>query len=124
MYDSDDEINSMKEFSFRITLYGIVILIIIFAYGILGSIFIMQLDIVDAIYFTFETIATIGYGDIVPVTNLQKAFVTTLAFAGIGTIAVIISTVMRNFNYEKKNRTHEQPLYLMRIWESRFCSSG
>lgn len=96
MYDSDDEINSMQEFSFRITLYGIVILIIIFAYGILGSIFIMQLDIVDAIYFTFETIATIGYGDIVPVTNLQKAFVTTLAFAGIGTIAVIISTVMRN----------------------------
>ena len=49
MYDSDDEINSMQEFSFRITLYGIVILIIIFAYGILGSIFIMQLDIVDAI---------------------------------------------------------------------------
>ena len=96
MYDSDDEINSMKEFSFRITLYGIIILIIIFVYGILGSIFIMKLDIVDAIYFTFETIATIGYGDIVPVTNLQKAFVTTLAFAGIGTIAVIISTVMRN----------------------------
>lgn len=96
MYDSDDEINSMKEFSFRITLYGIIILIIIFAYGILGSIFIMDLGIVDAIYFTFETIATIGYGDIVPVTNLQKAFVTTLAFAGIGTIAVIISTVMRN----------------------------
>ena len=96
MYDSDDEINSMKEFSFRITLYGIIILIIIFVYGIIGSIFIMKLGIVDAIYFTFETIATIGYGDIVPVTNLQKTFVTTLAFAGIGTIAVIISTVMRN----------------------------
>ena len=27
-------------------------------------------------------------------------------------------------HYEKKNRSHEQPLYLMRIWESRFCSSG
>ena len=114
MYDSDDEINSMKEFSFRITLYGIVILIIIFAYGILGSIFIMQLDIVDAIYFTFETIATIGYGDIVPVTNLQKAFVTTLAFAGIGTIAVIISTVMRNITL-KLNETRSDSIMKRKI---------
>ena len=114
MYDSDDEINSMQEFSFRITLYGIVILIIIFAYGILGSIFIMQLDIVDAIYFTFETIATIGYGDIVPVTNLQKAFVTTLAFAGIGTIAVIISTVMRNITL-KLNETRSDSIMKRKI---------
>lgn len=96
MYDPDDEIDTMREFSSQITLYGIIILITIFAYGFIGSLLIMRLNVVDAIYFTFETIATIGYGDIVPTTGLQKAFVTTLAFAGIGTIAVIISSVMRS----------------------------
>lgn len=96
MYDPDDEIDTMREFSSQITLYGIIILITIFAYGFIGSLLIMRLNVVDAIYFSFETIATIGYGDIVPTTGLQKAFVTTLAFAGIGTIAVIISSVMRS----------------------------
>ena len=96
MFDSDEEINSLENYSTRLTINGIALLIIIFAYGILGSVFIMNLNIVDAIYFTFETIATIGYGDIVPITGLQKAFVTSLAFGGIGTIAVIISTVLKN----------------------------
>lgn len=96
MNKPDDEISTMKELSSRLTIFGITIIIAIFLYGIIGSVFIMKLDINNAIYFTFETIATIGYGDIVPTTHIQKIFVTTLAFAGIGTIAVIISSVMRN----------------------------
>lgn len=96
MYDPEDELNTMRELSSRITIYGIIIILIIFLYGILGSVFIMKLDFINAVYFTFETVATIGFGDVVPVTNLQKLFVITLAFAGIGTMAVIISTVMRN----------------------------
>ncbi len=37
-------------------------------YGVIGSIYIMGLDFYNAIYFTVITIATVGYGDITPLT--------------------------------------------------------
>ncbi|OWT32830.1 hypothetical protein BGI41_05600 [Methanobrevibacter sp. 87.7] len=82
----------------RSTLFGIAFIVIIFVYGILGSIYIMHLNLEDALYFTIITIATVGYGDITPVTVLQKIFVTILAFDGIGIIAYIFSVIIDNFS--------------------------
>lgn len=80
------------------TLIGITFILIIFTYGILGSIYIMHLNLEDAFYFTMITIATVGYGDITPVTSLQKLFVTILAFDGIGIIAYIFTVIIDNFS--------------------------
>lgn len=60
-------------------------------YGIIGSLYIMNLDPVNAIYFTIITIATVGYGDILPVTALQKFFAVSLALGGVGLIAYVFS---------------------------------
>ena len=56
-----------------------------------GPVHIIHLDIIDALYFTIITIATVGYGDIVPVTPLQKLFTVTLVLGGIGLIAYVFT---------------------------------
>lgn len=71
--------------------YGILALIILLIYGIIGSLFIMGLSFYDAIYFTIVTLATVGYGDIVPHTIGQKLFSVTLALGGVGLIAYVFS---------------------------------
>jgi voltage-gated potassium channel len=75
---------------------GTITIILVFGYGIIGFMVIMGLDFVNSIYFTMITIATVGYGDIAPVTPLQKIFVVTLALLGIGLIAYIFSTIIEN----------------------------
>lgn len=58
----------------------------------------MHLNLENAIYFTMITIATVGYGDITPITSLQKLFVIILAFDGIGIIAYIFTAIIDNFS--------------------------
>lgn len=71
--------------------YAIAALTALIVYGILGSIYIMGLDFYNAVYFTIITIATVGYGDIIPVTIPQKIFSVTLALGGVGLIAYVFS---------------------------------
>lgn len=91
--NNDDNFAIIRE---NLTITGILIIIILFTYGIIGSMLIMHLNPVDSIYFTIITIATVGYGDISPVTPLQKIFVITLALTGIGLIAYIFSAIIEN----------------------------
>ena len=70
------------------------IIVLILIYGILGSIYIMGLDIYDSIYYTIITLATVGYGDIIPTTPLQKIFSVTLALAGVGILAYILTFII------------------------------
>jgi voltage-gated potassium channel len=93
---------------------GVLIIIFILLYGILGSIFIMNLNIFDSIYYTIITIATVGYGDIIPVTPLQKIFSVTLAISGVGLLAYIvtfiISSVTQNLHDIRSGRIMERKL--------------
>jgi K+ transport systems, NAD-binding component len=68
-------------------IYALVALMALFIYGILGSMFIMHLDIINSLYFTVITVATVGYGDIIPVTPVQKLFTITLVLGGVGLVA-------------------------------------
>lgn len=77
---------------------GLIVIIFIILYGEVGSILIMGLDPFEALYFTVITIATVGYGDIVPVTILQKLFSMSLSLAGIVVIAYIITTILTNIS--------------------------
>lgn len=64
-------------------LIGVGILII---YGFIGSIYIMNLDPINAIYFTIITVGTVGYGDISPINPAQKLFTITLVIGGVGLV--------------------------------------
>ena len=77
----------MPIISYHILIYALVALVALFVYGILGSMFIMRLDIINSLYFTVITVATVGYGDILPVTPVQKLFTVTLVLGGVGLVA-------------------------------------
>ena len=63
---------------------GVIILIL---YGVVGSIYIMKLDLLNSFYFTIQTIATVGFGDIQPITPIQKIFTITLIMGGVALLA-------------------------------------
>ena len=95
-------------------IYAVLIIVAIISYGILGSIYIMNLNIFDSIYYTIITIATVGYGDIIPITPLQKIFSVTLALSGVGILAYIvtfiISSVTENLQGIRSGRIMEKKL--------------
>jgi voltage-gated potassium channel len=72
---------------YRMMLYALTAVSGLVVYGIIGSIYIMGLNPINALYFTVITIATVGYGDISPVTPLQRLFVVTLVLGGVGILA-------------------------------------
>jgi len=82
---SDSEFVSSIPFS--ILIYAFIALIILLIYGIIGSTYIMDLNPVDAIYYTIITMATVGYGDITPISPIQKIFTVSLVLGGVGLIA-------------------------------------
>ncbi len=70
-------------------------LIVVLAVGTIGYLIIgtPATSVVDALYMTFITIATIGYGEIVDMTGMPGAriFTMAIAFAGIGVTTYIFS---------------------------------
>ncbi len=67
--------------------YALISVVILVSYGLLGSHFLMGLDPINSIYFTVTTMTTVGFGDIVPITPVQKIFVVTLVLGSIGLLA-------------------------------------
>nr|WP_320406856.1 3H domain-containing protein [Methanobacterium lacus] len=67
--------------------YAIIGVLVLILYGIVGSIYIMKLDPLNSLYFTVQTIATVGFGDIQPITPLQKIFTITLVMGGVALLA-------------------------------------
>lgn len=71
-----------------------VYLIIFFAVMMIGTIGFMgveDLSLTDAFYFSIVTIATVGYGDIHPATQLGKLLTIVLIVTGVGTFLGVIA---------------------------------
>ena len=76
---------------------GVILIALLFIYGIVGSIYIMDLNIIDSIYYATITMATVGYGDYLPRTGIQKIFATTLALGGVALLAYVFNIMLTNF---------------------------
>jgi voltage-gated potassium channel len=72
---------------YKLAIYAIIGVILLITYGVIGSTFIMRLDPINSIYFTVQTIATVGFGDIQPITPIQKLFTVTLVMGGVALLA-------------------------------------
>lgn len=76
---------------------GVILIVLLLTYGIVGSYFIMGLNIIDSIYYSVTTMATVGYGDYTPLTGIQKIFATTLALGGVGLLAYVFNLILTTF---------------------------
>jgi voltage-gated potassium channel Kch len=50
---------------------------------------------VDSVYFCVVTLATVGYGDIVPKTDIGKLFTTFYIIVGVGVITTFFAATVR-----------------------------
>lgn len=50
-------------------------------------------NLVDAIYYSFETYSTIGYGDIIPITTNARVFTCTMIIIGVGSFVTAITII-------------------------------
>ena len=70
----------------------------------------LHLDWVDAFYFCTVTLATVGYGDIVPTTDTAKIFTIFYILAGVGVIATFASLLVRNATLRRDLRRAKKSL--------------
>jgi len=74
----------------------------------------------DAVWWTVATVTTVGYGDIVPVTETGKIVAIFYMFFGIGVLALFLSVLgtqfyKNRFSKEEKEISHAQKLILDRM---------
>jgi voltage-gated potassium channel len=60
--------------------------------GVAGFMVVEDLSLIDALYFVIVTVATVGYGDIHPVTVAGKALAVLIIVLGVGTFLGVIAT--------------------------------
>jgi voltage-gated potassium channel len=77
-------------------------------------------SMLDAVWWTVATVTTVGYGDIVPVTDTGKIVAIFFMFFGIGILAIFLSVLgtqfyKRRFETEEREFTDYQKLVLQRI---------
>ncbi len=76
---------------------GLIFILGLFVYGIVGTHHIMKLNWFDSIYYATITMTTVGYGDYLPSTGIQKIFATTLAIGGVALLAYVFNIILANF---------------------------
>ena len=95
---------------------GILLIIGLFIYGTIGSYFIMNLNLIDSIYYATITMATVGYGDLTPHTGIQKIFATTLSIGGVALLAYVFNIILSSFQ-EKMSKYSKGAIKLKKIEE-------
>jgi len=101
-----DPLRARLKFYF-ITLLGVI------AVGVGGFMFIEQKPFIDALYFMIVTIATVGYGDIHPVTTGGKLFVIILIISGVGTFLGVIANATEIMLSRREKRSRQEKLNMV-----------
>jgi voltage-gated potassium channel len=81
--------------------------------GILGFIFMENLSLVDSIYFSVVTMATVGYGDIHPQSTGGKILALILIVGGVGTFLGIVATITETFLKRREESFRRQKLNMV-----------
>jgi hypothetical protein len=71
-------------------------LLLVISLLIVGVVFYTLVEgwsVVDAVYFSAMSLATVGYGDVVPTTAIGKLFTVVYVLAGIGILVSFFSTL-------------------------------
>lgn len=83
----------MKSISLRFRIY-LAILGMVLLVGVTGLMIIEGFSLLDAFYFIIVTIATVGYGDLHPLTPLGKILVIGIILAGVGCFVGVVANAI------------------------------
>ena len=76
--------------------------IVILLIGTVAYHYIESWSWLDAFYFSFITLTTIGFGDFAPTTDAGKVFTIIYITIGVGIILAFINTLYHHYNSQKK----------------------
>ena len=83
----------MKSISLRFRIYLAILAAVLFI-GTAGLMIIEEFSLLDAFYFIIVTIATVGYGDLHPLTPLGKMLVIAIILAGVGCFVGVVANAI------------------------------
>lgn len=69
--------------------------LLVLAIGVVFYHIVESLSWIDSLYFCIITLTTIGYGDIVPKTDIGKLFTSVYVIVGIGIFAAVINYLVK-----------------------------
>lgn len=98
--------------SLRMRVY-LSILICVIVVGMVGLIIFEQLEPLDAFYFLIVTIATVGYGDIHPVTPAGKILVMVIILTGVGCFVGVAANSIESMIDERERKTRIEKLNMI-----------
>ena len=86
---------------------GIILVLALFFYGVIGSHFIMGLNLIDSVYYSVITMATVGYGDLYPISNTGRVISIISSLVGIAIIALPSGVITAGYLDEIRERKIE-----------------
>jgi hypothetical protein len=92
--------NENKEYNIKLALAFFFAVTIIFA-GIFIFRRVEHWSYVDAFYFSVITLTTIGYGDVVPKTEIGKILAALFALIGVGIFLFCVSIIAENYFFKR-----------------------
>ncbi|MDU5223893.1 MAG: potassium channel protein [Finegoldia magna] len=78
----------------KFILYAFALLLIV---GVIGYMFLLKVDFIDALYMTVITISTVGFGEIGTTSNWSEVFSIIMIFLGVGIVGYAFTTVVAMF---------------------------
>ncbi|KYC46156.1 MAG: Voltage-gated potassium channel [Candidatus Methanofastidiosum methylothiophilum] len=84
--------------------------ILVFICGFIFSLFEKGKSFFDGIWWAIETVSTVGYGDIAPITPAGRALGIVLIFLGIGFMSMLTAAISAYFVEKDSNREMKQIL--------------
>ncbi|MDD1682357.1 MAG: potassium channel family protein [Methanoregula sp.] len=98
--------------SLRMRVYLSILLCVVIA-GTIGLMVFEQLPPLDAFYFLIVTIATVGYGDIHPVTPAGKILVMVIILTGVGCFVGVAANSIESMIDERERKTRIEKLNMI-----------
>ena len=96
----------------RFRLYLVVFTVLLFG-GTIGFMFIENLSLVDSIYFSVVTMATVGYGDIHPQSAVGKILALILIIGGVGTFLGVVASITDIFLKRREEAFRRQKINMV-----------
>ena len=91
----------------------LILFVVVLLFGTVGFMLIEKVSFADAFYFSIVTIATVGYGDIHPATQVGKIFAILLIIMGVGTFLGVIANATELMLARREQRSHMQKLNMV-----------
>ncbi len=102
----------MENNKIRLKIYLTIFTVLLLA-GISGFMIIEKFSLTDAFYFTIVTMATVGYGDIHPQTDMGKLLALIIIIGGVGTFLGVIASITDFFVNRREEAFRHQKLNMV-----------